>query len=79
MTPLPSSLSFIIIGNFKQLFLLAGAAIFVDHVVEPLLWIGVAVTALASIAYSYWTNKEKTEKQAADKAKKDAEAKLLAK
>ncbi len=76
---LTSSLSFIIIGNFKQLFLLAGAAIFVDHVVEPLLWIGVAVTALASIAYSYWTNKEKTEKQAADKAKKDAEAKLLAK
>ncbi len=76
---LTSSLSFIIIGNFKQLFLLGGAAIFVDKVVEPMLWIGVTVTALASVAYSWWSNKEKAEKQAADKAKKDAEAKLLAK
>jgi len=48
-------------------------------VVDPLLWIGVAVTALASVAYSFWSNKEKAEKAAADKAKKDAEAKLLAK
>mmetsp|Transcript_4492 Transcript_4492/g.11859 ORF Transcript_4492/g.11859 Transcript_4492/m.11859 type:complete len:360 (-) Transcript_4492:330-1409(-) len=76
---LTSSLTFIIIGNFKQLFLLAGAAIFVDKVVEPLLWVGVAVTALASLAYSYQTNMEKAEATAAAKAKKDAEAKLLGK
>jgi len=74
---LTSSLTFIIIGNFKQLFLLAGAATFVDHVIDPMLWIGVAVTALASIAYSYQTNKEKNDKAAADKAKKEAEEKLL--
>jgi len=59
---LTSSLSFIIIGNFKQLALLAGAALFVDKVTEPLLWAGVAVVAAASIAYSIQTN---TEKQAA--------------
>ena len=74
---LTSSLTFIIIGNFKQLFLLAGAATFVDHVIDPMLWIGVAVTALASVAYSYQTNKEKNEKAAADKAKKEAESRLL--
>lgn len=74
---LTSSLTFIIIGNFKQLFLLAGAATFVDHVIDPMLWVGVSVTALASIAYSYQTNKEKNEKAAADKAKKEAEARLL--
>jgi len=73
---LTSSLTFIIIGNFKQLFLLAGAAIFVDKVVEPLLWIGVFVTAGASLAYSYRTNVEKAEAAEAAKKKKELEEKL---
>lgn len=72
-----SSLTFIIIGNFKQLFLLCGAALFVDKVTSPLLWLGVGVTSLASLAYSYQTNKEKQEKAAAEEARKAAEAKLL--
>ena len=76
---LTSSLTFIIIGNFKQLFLLAGAAIFVDKVVEPMLWIGVFVTACASLAYSYRTNLEKQEAAAAAAAKKEMEEKLMAK
>ena len=72
-----SSLTFIILGNFKQLFLLTGAALFVDHVTKPLLWIGVAVTAGASLVYSYQTNKERNEKAAADAARKAAEEKLI--
>ena len=76
---LTSSLTFIIIGNFKQLFLLTGAALFVDHVTKPCLWIGVVVTALASVAYSGWSNKEKREAAEAAARKKEAEAKLLAK
>ena len=67
------SLPFIIIGNFKQLFLLAGAACFVDHVVDPMLWVGVVVTAAASVAYSYQSNKEKRDADEAAKAKKDAD------
>jgi drug/metabolite transporter (DMT)-like permease len=74
---LTSSLGFVMIGNFKQVVLLAGAAIFVDNVTDPMLCVGVTVTVFASLAYSYWSNKEKTEKTAADKAKKDAETKLL--
>jgi len=76
---LTSSLTFIIIGNFKQLFLLTGAAFFVDHVVDGMLILGVGVTALASLVYSYWTNKEKREAAEAAAAKKEAEAKLLGK
>merc|ERR1719453_1187503 len=45
---LTSSLTFIILGNFKQLLLLLGAAIFVDHVTSPQLWGGVAVACIAS-------------------------------
>merc|ERR1719454_2222015 len=56
---LTSSLSFVIIGNFKQLALLTGAALLVDHVTDPLLWAGVVVVALSSVAYSYQTNYEK--------------------
>lgn len=74
---LTSSLGFVMIGNFKQVVLLAGAAIFVDNVTDPMLCVGVTVTVFASLTYSYWSNKEKTEKTAADKAKKDAETKLL--
>ena len=74
---LTSSLGFVMIGNFKQVVLLAGAAIFVDNVTDPMLCVGVTVTVFASLTYSYWSNKEKTEKTAADKAKKDAETKLI--
>ena len=56
---LTSSLTFIIIGNFKQLALLTGAALFVDKVTDPLLWCGVAIVALSSLAYAYQTNYEK--------------------
>jgi len=75
---LTSSLTFIIIGNFKQLFLLCGAAFFVDHVVEPMLIVGVLVTAAASLVYSYQTNKEKADAAEAAAKKKEAEQKLLA-
>lgn len=71
---LTSSLSFVIIGNFKQLALLTGAALFVDKVTEPLLWCGVAVVALTSLAYSYQTNMEKNAAAAAAAAKKANEA-----
>lgn len=71
-----SSLTFIIIGNFKQLFLLCGAALFVDHVTKPLLWVGVAVTCCASVAYSYQTNKEKREKAEAAAAAAEGKARL---
>ena len=67
---LTSSLSFVIIGNFKQLALLAGAALFVDKVSDPLLWTGVGVVALSTLAYSYQTNMEK--RAAAELAAKKA-------
>ena len=63
---LTSSLSFIIIGNFKQLALILGAALFVDKVTDPLLWCGVGVAAISTLAYAYQSNYEKT--QAAEKA-----------
>jgi len=74
---LTSSLTFIIIGNFKQLFLLTGAALFVDKVVDPMLWVGVIVTAGASVLYSWRSNLEKQQAAAAAASKKAAEEKLL--
>jgi len=70
---LTSSLSFVIIGNFKQLALLTGAALFIDKVSDPLLWAGVGVVALSTLLYSYQTNMEK---RAAALAKEKAEADL---
>lgn len=69
---LTSSLTFVIIGNFKQLALLSGAALFVDHVTDILLWAGVVVVALSSLAYSYQTTYEKN-KAIAEKAAHDAQ------
>merc|ERR1719329_248604 len=71
---LTSSLTFVIIGNFKQLALLTGAALFVDKVSDPLLWAGVAVVALSTLCYSYQTNMEKRA-AAALAAQKEADLK----
>ena len=56
---LTSSLSFAIIGNFKQAVLLLGAALLVDHVTDPMLWAGVVIVILSSLAYSYQLSYEK--------------------
>ena len=56
---LTSSLSFAIIGNFKQIVLLLFAALLVDHVTDPMLWGGVVVVGLSSVAYSYQVGYEK--------------------
>ena len=62
---LTSSLTYIIIGNTKQLVLLLGAAALVDKETRPLLWIGVTIGGCASITYAYQTAKERDEKAAA--------------
>ena len=63
-----SSLTFIILGNFKQLFLLVGAALFVDHVADPLLWVGVSVVALGALAYSMQSQRENQQRKEAVEA-----------
>ena len=60
-----------IIGNFKQLALLAGAAFIVDKLKfteQPMLLAGCCVVALSSLMYSYQTNVEKAAANAAKKA-----------
>ena len=60
-----SSVTYIILGNFKQVVLLGGAALFLDHVSAPLSWVGIALFLMASSLYTYVKYTEGTNAAAA--------------
>jgi len=55
---LTSSLAFTVLGNVKQLAMMAGAA-YLDHVSHWNLWLSIAIVGAASVAYSYQTTVER--------------------
>jgi drug/metabolite transporter (DMT)-like permease len=71
---LTSSLTFTILGSFKQLLLLVGAAAFVDHESDPRLWVGLVIVCIATAAYSYQNHRERSQREAAASKAKATEA-----
>ena len=65
-----SSVTYIVIGNFKQVVLIGGAALIIDHLAAPVAWAGVLLFLVSSGLYTWVKYTEgEAAKQAAAAAK----------
>lgn len=77
---MPSFMQTVASGNLKVVALVVVPAVFIDHIMKVQCWIGIAIFAIALIAYSYISHHDAQEaaiqKALASKAEaaKDAEA-----